>query len=130
MCAWPAGPARSSVLLLLARSGTTKEAHRRALNRSDGLLSTRSGAHLRRDPLSSHPHRPAHRAEGASTLGEVWKGQKTIAALDQGPTGQQRGSNRRLEGSEGTRGIVTNHEPDPASMAASTWAFPMILHSP
>src|SRR5215213_322802 len=37
MRARPAGPAESSVLLFFARSGPTKEAHRRALNRVDGL---------------------------------------------------------------------------------------------
>jgi hypothetical protein len=38
----PVGPAQSSVFHDFARSGPTKEAHRRALDRPDGLL--RSGA--------------------------------------------------------------------------------------
>jgi len=42
MRARPAGPAESSALHDFARSGPTKEAHRRALNRSGGLQ--RSGA--------------------------------------------------------------------------------------
>jgi hypothetical protein len=42
MRARPAGPAESSVLRDSARSGPTREAHRRAFYRSDGLL--RSGA--------------------------------------------------------------------------------------
>src|SRR6266542_3073088 len=105
MRAQPVGPVESSVLHDFAQSGPTKEAHRRAIYRSDGLLSTRSGAPLRRDPLSGHPYRPAHRTEGASKLGEAWRDQK------------------------GRGGIVTNHEPDPASMAASTCAFPRILDS-
>jgi hypothetical protein len=37
MRAWPAGPAGSSALHSFARSGPTKEAHRRAINRSGGL---------------------------------------------------------------------------------------------
>jgi hypothetical protein len=51
MRARPAGPAQSSVLHNFARSGPTKEAHRRALNRSDGLLRSEAGqVRLRRDP--------------------------------------------------------------------------------
>jgi hypothetical protein len=42
MRARPVGPAQSSALHDFARSGPTKEAHRRAMNRSGGLL--RSGA--------------------------------------------------------------------------------------
>jgi hypothetical protein len=40
----PVGPAESSVLHDFARSGPTKEAHRRALNQPDGLLPVRSEA--------------------------------------------------------------------------------------
>ena len=43
MRARPAGPAQSSVLHDSARRGPTKEAHRRALNRSDGLLRSVAG---------------------------------------------------------------------------------------
>jgi hypothetical protein len=43
MRARPAGPDESSALLLFARSGPTKEAHRRALYRSDGLLRSVAG---------------------------------------------------------------------------------------
>jgi hypothetical protein len=38
MRARPVGPAQSSALHDVARSGPTKEAHRRALNQPDGLL--------------------------------------------------------------------------------------------
>ena len=43
MRARPAGPAQSSVFHDFARSGPTKEAHRRALNRPDGLLRSVAG---------------------------------------------------------------------------------------
>jgi hypothetical protein len=43
MRARPVGPAESSVLLFFARSGPTKEAHRRAMNRSGGLLRSVAG---------------------------------------------------------------------------------------
>jgi hypothetical protein len=43
MRARPAGPAESSALHDFARSGPTKEAHRRALNRSGGLLRSVAG---------------------------------------------------------------------------------------
>jgi hypothetical protein len=43
MRARPAGPAESSVFHYSARSGPTKEAHRRALNRPDGLLRSEAG---------------------------------------------------------------------------------------
>jgi hypothetical protein len=62
MRARPAGPAESSALHDFARSGPTKEAHRRALNRSGGLLRSVAGrARLRRDPTqrndrASSPH--------------------------------------------------------------------------
>jgi hypothetical protein len=39
----PAGPAQSSVFHNFARRGPTKEAHRRALNRPDGLLRSVAG---------------------------------------------------------------------------------------
>jgi hypothetical protein len=39
----PVGPAQSSVFHNFARSGPTKEAHRRALNRSGGLLRSVAG---------------------------------------------------------------------------------------
>ena len=39
----PAGPAESSALHNFARSGPTKEAHRRAMNRSGGLLHSEAG---------------------------------------------------------------------------------------
>src|SRR5829696_880959 len=43
MRARPAGPAQSSALHDFARSGPTKEAHRRAMNRSGGLLRSVAG---------------------------------------------------------------------------------------
>src|SRR5215212_9064370 len=43
MRARPAGPAESSVFHNFARSGPTKEAHRRALDRPDGLLRSVAG---------------------------------------------------------------------------------------
>ena len=43
MRARPAGPAQSSALHDFARSGPTKEAHRRALNQPDGLLRSVAG---------------------------------------------------------------------------------------
>ena len=43
MRARPAGPAQSSVFHNSARRGPTKEAHRRALNRPDGLLRSEAG---------------------------------------------------------------------------------------
>jgi hypothetical protein len=43
MRARPAGPAESSALHDSARSGPTKEAHRRALDRPDGLLRSVAG---------------------------------------------------------------------------------------
>jgi hypothetical protein len=43
MRARPAGPAESSALQDFARSGPTKEAHRRAMNRSGGLLLAQQG---------------------------------------------------------------------------------------
>jgi hypothetical protein len=43
MRARPAGPAQSSALHNFARSGPTKEAHRRAMNRAGGLLRSVAG---------------------------------------------------------------------------------------
>ena len=43
MRARPTGPAQSSVSHNFARRGPTKEAHRRALNRPDGLLRSEAG---------------------------------------------------------------------------------------
>ena len=43
MRARPAGPAESSVFHDFARRGPTKEAHRRAINRPDGLLRSVAG---------------------------------------------------------------------------------------
>ena len=43
MRARPAGPAQSSVFHNFARRGPTKEAHRRAMNRSGGLLRSVAG---------------------------------------------------------------------------------------
>ena len=43
MRARPAGPAQSSVFHNFARRGPTKEAHRRALDRPDGLLRSVAG---------------------------------------------------------------------------------------
>jgi hypothetical protein len=43
MRARPKGPAQSSVFHNSARRGPTKEAHRRALNRPDGLLRSVAG---------------------------------------------------------------------------------------
>jgi hypothetical protein len=43
MRARPAGPAESAALHYSARSGPTKEAHRRALDRPDGLLRSVAG---------------------------------------------------------------------------------------
>jgi hypothetical protein len=45
-CARPAGQAQSSALHSSARRGPTKEAHRRALNRSDVLLRSEAGRSL------------------------------------------------------------------------------------
>jgi hypothetical protein len=43
MRARPVGPAQSSALHDFARGGPTKEAHRRAMNRSGGLLRSVAG---------------------------------------------------------------------------------------
>ena len=43
MRARPVGPAQSSALHYFARSGPTKEAHRRAMNRSGGLQRSVAG---------------------------------------------------------------------------------------
>ena len=70
MRARPAGPAQSSVFHYSARSGPTKEAHRRALNQPDGLLRSVAGqGHGRCLPVTlprgaSDQHK---RAEAGST---------------------------------------------------------------
>src|SRR5919106_3369239 len=56
MRARPAGPAQSSVFHNLARRGPTKEAHRRALDRPDGLL--HSGASDQGKPAEAGAHCP------------------------------------------------------------------------
>jgi hypothetical protein len=62
MRARPARPAQSSVFHNFARRGPTKEAHRRALNRPDGLLRSVAGQTDRgRLPLPPHPLRDPSR---------------------------------------------------------------------
>ena len=59
MRARPAGPAESSVFHYFARRGPTKEAHRRALNRPDGLLRSVAGqGHGRFLPVTLPRERP------------------------------------------------------------------------
>jgi len=59
MRARPAGPAQSSVFHNIARRGPTKEAHRRALNRPDGLLHSVAGqGHGRFLPVTLPRERP------------------------------------------------------------------------
>jgi hypothetical protein len=55
MRARPAGPAQSSVFHNFARRGPTKEAHRRALNRPDGLQRLNSRNDPRLAILAPHP---------------------------------------------------------------------------
>src|SRR5215207_3056487 len=59
MRARPAGPAESSVFHNFARRGPTKEAHRRALNRPDGLLNF-----ARRGPTKEAHRRALNRPDG------------------------------------------------------------------
>ena len=69
MRARPAGPAQSSALHDFARSGPTKEAHRRALNRSGGLQRSVAGqGHGRFLPVTLPRERPdqGKRAEAGS----------------------------------------------------------------
>src|SRR5215212_9639253 len=62
MRARSAGPAQSSVFHNFARRGPTKEAHRRALNRSDGLLRSVAGrGHGRFLPVTPPRERPDQR---------------------------------------------------------------------
>src|SRR6266511_2983417 len=117
MRAQPVGPVESSVLHDFAQSGPTKEAHRRAIYRSDGILSR--ATHM--VPLIGPRVFPSSGRRGRVRRPSLlwtrgWQGSKgaaTAAWRDQ----------------KGRGGIVTNHEPDPASMAASTCAFPRILDS-
>src|SRR5688572_6489489 len=59
MRARPAGPAESSALHNSARSGPTKEAHRRALNRSGGLQRSEAGLAPSERLTSANGPRPA-----------------------------------------------------------------------
>ena len=59
MRARPVGPAQSFALHNFARSGPTKEAHRRALNRSGGLLRSVAGqGHGQNPPVTLPRERP------------------------------------------------------------------------
>src|SRR5215208_6316820 len=59
MRARPVGPAESAVFHNFARRGPTKEAHRRALNRPDGLLRSVAGqGHARFLPVTLPRERP------------------------------------------------------------------------
>jgi hypothetical protein len=63
----PTGPAQSSTLHYCARSGPTKEAHRRAMNRSGGLLRSVAGTtapHPLRDPSREGLRDPSRGIKG------------------------------------------------------------------
>ena len=69
MRARPVGPAESSALHDFARCGPTTEAHRRALNRSGGLLRSVAGqARLRRDPTQRNDRRLPLRSQQCQKL--------------------------------------------------------------
>jgi hypothetical protein len=96
MRAQPAGPAQSSALHDLARSGPTKEAHRRALDRPDRLhIAKRGGssehptryvadAILEAAPLSER-HRPAQLKITMRSSGKA-AGSTSISAPDETTT--------------------------------------------
>src|SRR5215218_10199456 len=99
MRARTAGPAQSSVLHYFARSGPTKEAHRRAMNRSGGLLRSVAGqGHGRFLPvtLPRGASDQGKRAEAGDPKSPTPRG--THQGRDQGtPTGTDPGKSRGTE---------------------------------
>jgi hypothetical protein len=65
MRARPAGPAESSALHSFARSGPTKEAHRRAMNRSGGLQRSVAGQGHAQKPRVALPRGASDQAKRA-----------------------------------------------------------------
>ena len=94
MRARPAGPDQSSVFHNFARRGPTKEAHRRALNRPDGLLRSVAGrGHGRFLPVTPPRERPDQGKRPTARFPSYTGGLGTHQGRDTGThQGRDRGS--------------------------------------